>query len=192
MRKSAHFGYGITRSCCNISFPGGARTSCQSGRVTDATSGNGMQQHKSKIHWRLYGKSPQFSYARRGSWGNIPFPGGALTRCRPRRLVEATSRNGMQQHKSKIHWRLYEKKCPIQLWQNKVLEQHFIPSKSPNKVSALTTTWSHLRKWNVTTQVQNPSRIIWEKVPNSAMAEWDRGATFHSLEVPQQGVGPSG
>jgi hypothetical protein len=50
--------------------------------------------------------------------------------------------------------------------------------------------WGHLREWNETTQVQNPLKIIWEKVPNSAMAENGLGATFHSLEVPQQGVGP--
>jgi hypothetical protein len=30
---------------------------------------------------------------------------------------------------------------------------------------------------------------ICEKMPNSAMAEQGPGTTFHSLEVPQQGVG---
>jgi hypothetical protein len=41
-------------------------------------------------------KSAQFGYGRTGFWCNILFPGGASTSRRLRRLVEATSDNGMQ------------------------------------------------------------------------------------------------
>jgi hypothetical protein len=146
-------------------------------------------QNPSTIIWE---KSDQFGYYRIRSLCNIAFPRSAPTRCRRRRLVEVTLRNGMQQYQSKIHWRLYEEKCPIRLLQNRVLVQHFIPWKCLNKVSILTASCGHLREWNATTQVQHPLTIIWEKVPSLAMAEFGRGATFHSLEVPQQGVGPDG
>jgi hypothetical protein len=131
MRKRTRFGYGITRPCRNISFPRGALTSYQSGRVTEANSGNGIQQYKSKIHWRLY-----------------------------------------------------EKKCPIRLWYNKGLVQHFIPWRCLNKVSVPTASWIQLREWNTTIQVQNPSKIMWRKVPSSSIKDQGPGAIFHSLEVP--------
>jgi hypothetical protein len=50
MRKSAQFGYGKIGSWCNIPFLGGASTSHQLQRLVEATSDNGMQQHKSKNH----------------------------------------------------------------------------------------------------------------------------------------------
>jgi hypothetical protein len=101
-------------------------------------------------------RSAQFGYGSIGSCCNIPLSEVASTSRRPRRLLEATSDNGMQQHKSKNHWRLYEKKCPVQLWQNNVLVQHSSPWRCLNKVSAPTPCWGHLIEWNATTEVQNP------------------------------------
>jgi hypothetical protein len=137
-------------------------------------------------------KSAQFGYGRMGSWCNISFSGRAPTWCQPWRLVEATPRSGMQQHKSKIHWRLYEKKCPVRLWQNRPLVQHFVPWRCLKKVSAPMASCGQLRKWNATTQVQNPSKIIWKKVPNLSMVEQGPRATIQSLEVLSQGVRPVG
>jgi hypothetical protein len=66
-------------------------------------------------------KSTQFDDGRTRSWSNISFPGGASTSRRPQHLVGATSGNGIQQHKFKIHGILYEKNCLVRLWQNRVL-----------------------------------------------------------------------
>jgi hypothetical protein len=98
----------------------------------------------------------------------------------------------MQQYKSKNHWRLNEKKCPVWLWQNKVLVQYFISWRCQYKASVPRACWGHLREWNATTQVQKPLKIIWEKVPNSAIAEQGPSATFYLLEVPIQGLGTEG
>jgi hypothetical protein len=96
----------------------------------------------------------------------------------------------MQLHKSNNHRRFYEKKCPVPLWQNKVLVQHCSPWRCQLLVSAPTLVWGHLWGCNATTQVQQPSKILWEEVPSSAMAEQGPGATLQSLEVPITSVGP--
>jgi hypothetical protein len=90
----------------------------------------------------------------------------------------------MLQDDSKIHWGLYEKKYPVRLWQKKVVLQHFILPRFQILLSSMTLGWGHLGEWNVAGQLQNPLRIIWEKVPSSAMAEQGRPATFHSPKVP--------
>jgi hypothetical protein len=58
-------------------------------------------------------------------------------------------------------------------------------------VSAPTLVRGQLLGWNATTQVQKPLKIIWEKLPTSAMAKEDLGATLHSPEVPITSVGPN-
>jgi hypothetical protein len=90
----------------------------------------------------------------------------------------------MLQDDSKIHGGLYEKKCPVWLWQNKVVLQHFIPLRFQLLLSSTTLGWGHLGELNVAGWLQNPLRIIWEKVPSSAMAEQGRPTTFHSPKVP--------
>jgi hypothetical protein len=101
-------------------------------------------------------KNALFDYARTGFCCNIPVSEVASTSRRPRRLLEATSDNGMQQHKSKNHWRLCEKKCPVRLWQIRIMMQHSIIWRCLNKVSAPTPSWGYLIEWNATTEVQNP------------------------------------
>jgi hypothetical protein len=71
----------------------------------------------------------------------------------------------MPNNKSKSHWRLYEKKCPLPLWQNTVLVQYFIPQRCQLLVLAPSLVWGHLWGANATTHVQKPLKIIWEKVP---------------------------
>jgi hypothetical protein len=48
-------------------------------------------------------RSAQFGYGKTGSCCNIPLSEVASTSHWPRRLLEANSNNGMQQHKSKNH-----------------------------------------------------------------------------------------
>jgi hypothetical protein len=72
----------------------------------------------------------------------------------------------------------------------KVLVQHFSPRRCPNTSVSLDTSMRAPLGWNATIQVQKPSKIIWEKVPTSTMAELDLGATLHSPEVPITRAGP--
>jgi hypothetical protein len=39
------------------------------------------------------------------------------------------------------------------------------------------------RTWNAAIQVEKPSKIIWERVPSSAMAEQGHAGGFHLLRV---------
>jgi hypothetical protein len=101
----------------------------------------------------------------------------------------------MHKHRSKNHWRLYERKCPVRLWENKVLLQHFISWKCPYTPSVPRGCWATSKRGNAPRQVPKPLTHIWEKVPSlasAAMAKQGPTVAFHLMEVPTHPLGTEG
>jgi hypothetical protein len=105
-------------------------------------------------------KSAQFGYGRTGSCWCISSPRGGLNMLRLRSMCLPPPGHGMQQHKSKNHRRLYEKECPVRLWQNKVMLVDFISSGWPQHASAPKHVLTTSRTWNAPSEVEKPSKII--------------------------------